>query len=408
MDRLCPRTEDGKVAPAALTLGAVLRACLTSVLNRLPLGARVRRVLRLLAACGTSALGAHIYQCDACHQRHCAPRSCGDRHCPRCLAGRSRQWLQQQQASLLPIPYYHCVFTLPSELHTLVLLNPARLYPLLFACASQALLEFGRQRLGGDLGITAVLHTWGQQLNFHPHLHCIVTGGALRTDGQRWTAPPQRKFLFPVRAVAALFRGKFLDGVKKLLAEPEALRLPDDGWKDPIQRARRLSALYAQRWVVYAKRPWGGPEQVLSYLANYTHRVAISNRRLVALDLAKQTVTFTCRDYRHGSVVKELTLSAREFIRRFSWHILPVGLVRIRHYGILANNRRHRDVPRARALLEKRARRRPRPVPAVPVPAPAPAPRQCPHCGSEKVRWIGCIDARGCTHLSVAALWDSS
>jgi hypothetical protein len=406
MDRLCPRTEDGPAAPAALTLGAVLRACLSSVLDRLQLGARAVRVLRLLAACGTPALGAHIYECGACGKRHHAPRSCGDRHCPRCLAGRSRQWLQAQQASLLPIPYYHFVFTLPSELHALVWLNPARLDPLLFECASAALLEFGRQRLGGDLGITAVLHTWGQQLNFHPHLHCIVTGGALRTDGHGWSAPQQRRFLFPVRAVAALFRGKFLDGVKKLLAEPGALRLPEAGWKDPLPRARQLAALYAQSWVVYAKRPFGGPEQVLSYLSNYTHRVALSNRRLVALDKVRQTVTFTWRDYRHGAAVKELTLSAVEFIRRFSWHILPLGLVRIRHSGILANNRRHRDVPRARALLEKRARRRRPPAPTCPVPAPAP--RSCPHCGSEQVRWIGFLDARGRTHLSLAAKWDSS
>jgi len=408
MDRLCPRTEEGKAAPAVLTLGAVLRVFLSSVLGRLPLGARPRRVLRLLAACGTPALGAHIYECRDCHQRHTAPCSCGDRHCPRCLAGQSRQWLHQQLASLLPLPYYHCVFTLPPELHTLVLLNPTRLYPLLFECASAALLAFGRQRLGGDLGITAVLHTWGQQLNFHPHLHCIVTGGALRPDGRGWTAPRQRKFLFPVRAVAALFRGKFLDGVQKLLAAREPLRLPDATWRDPLPRARQFAALYAQRWVVYAKRPWGGPEQVLSYLSNYTHRVALSNRRLVGLDEVRQTVTFTWRDYRHGSIVKEMSLSAVEFIHRFSWHILPVGLVRIRHYGILANNRRHRDIPQARALLDKRARRRPAPAVSVPVPAPAPTPRKCPHCGSEQVRWIGFIDARGHTHLSVAALWDSS
>jgi hypothetical protein len=208
--------------------------------------------------------------------------------------------------------------------------------------------------------------------------------------------------------VAALFRGKFLDGVKKLLAQPEALRLPDAAWQDPLQRARKLSTLSAQRWVVYAKRPFGGPAQVLSYLSHYTHRVAVSNRRLVALDPEHQTVTFTWRDYRHGSAVKELTVSALEFIRRFSWHILPVGLVRIRHYGILANNRRHREIPRARALLEPRARRRPQPAPTDPVPGPAPEPRKCPHCGSGKVRWIGFIDARGSTHLSRAAVWDSS
>ena len=227
MDRLCPVAEDGKADAVSPTLGEVLRAFLSSVACLLQLGARPLRVLRLLAACGLPELGANIYLCDACHKQHFAPRSCGDRHCPRCLAAKSRRWLQQQLSSLLPVTYYHCVFTLPQPLHALVLLNPSRLYPLLFDCASQALLEFGRNRLGGDLGITALLHTWGQQLNFHPHLHCIVTGGALRADGTRWTSPKQRKFLFPIRALAALFRGKFLHGLKSMLDGPNPLRLPD-------------------------------------------------------------------------------------------------------------------------------------------------------------------------------------
>lgn len=407
MDRLCPRAEDGKGAASSLSVGEVLRTFLSSAIAVLPLGARPRRVLGLLAACGTAPMGLHVYECSQCHRRHFAPRSCGDRHCPRCLALKSRRWLQEQLSSLLPVPYYHCVFTLPQPLHALVWLNPARLYPLLFECASQSLLEFGRNRLDGDLGITTVLHTWGQQLNFHPHLHCIVTGGALQAQGQRWRAPQQRKFLFPIRAVAALFRGKFLAGLKSMLQEPESLRLPEEGWKDGSERRRWWSDLYEQRWQVYAQRPFGGPEQVLAYLANYTHRVALSNRRLVALDPAAQTVSFTYRDYRRGSQVRTLTLSAVEFIRRFSWHILPAGLVRIRHYGILANNRRHRDGPRARALLQKRRRR-----PAqrtVPLPPSAPSPIRCPHCGSEKLRWIGWVDARGRMHLRVSVLiWDSS
>src|SRR5208283_2141156 len=198
------------------------------------------------------------------------------------------------------------------------------LYPLLFDCAAQSLLEFGRNRLHGDLGITAVLHTWGQKLDFHPHLHCIVTGGALSPDGKQWHSPKQRKFLFPVRAVAALFRGKLLAGLRQMIEAGE-LRLPESQLKIPANRA------------------FGGPQQVLSYLANYTHRVALSNRRIVAVDARHQTVTFTYRDYRHSSQRKELTLSALEFIRRFSLHILPPGLVRIRHYGVLGNNRRKRD-----------------------------------------------------------------
>jgi len=406
MDRLCQETADHPDAPASPTVGEALRAFLPSVAAVLDLGSRPRRVLGLLAACGEPELGANIYQCSRCQKRHFGPRSCGDRHCPRCLAAKSRHWLQRQLGSLLPVTYYHGVFTLPRELHELVLLNPTRLYPLLFECASQALLEFGRHRLGGDLGLTAVLHTWGQQLNFHPHLHCIVTGGALGAGDQRWRAPKQRKFLFPVRALAALFRGKFLHGLKVLL-EANLLRLP--GGFPTTAKPRRVwfTHLYDQRWMVYAKRPFGGPEQVLTYLANYTHRVAISNRRVVALDKEKKSLTFTYRDYRHGAKVKTRTLSAVEFIRRFSWHILPAGLVRIRHYGILANNRRHRDIARARAILERGARRRPQAKPVV-NPAPRPAMR-CPHCGQEGVVWIGFLDGRGNTHLKEAVpIRDSS
>jgi hypothetical protein len=393
MNRLCARTEDRK--GVLYTLGGILRSFAATVLPQLKLGARPRRVLGLLAACGTPELGFTLYECPHCHGGHGVARSCGDRHCPRCLAAKSRQWLAQQTRSLLPTTYYHCVLTLPEELNALVLANPARLYPLLFDSAAQSLLQFGRNRLQGDLGISAVLHTWGQQLNFHPHLHCIVTGGALSSDGQRWRSPKQRKFLFPVKALGALFRGKFLAELKTMLEEPSALRLPDPSWDDPLLRQRWLSKLYAQKWVVYAKRPFGGPEQVLNYLANYTHRVALSNRRIVAVDEQAQTVTFHWRDYRQGGKVKPLTLSAREFLRRFTMHILPPGLVRIRHYGILANNRRQRDIPRARVLLD----RRPRPA-AKPLPQPTPPqPMLCPHCGQSGLRWVGFVDAQGRTHL---------
>jgi hypothetical protein len=392
VNRLCPKAEDRK--GVLYTLGGILRAFANSVLPQLKLGARPRRVLALLAACGTPELGFTLYQCPHCHGRHGIPRCCGDRHCPRCLAAKSRQWLAQQTRSLLPTTYYHCVLTLPEDLNALVLANPTRLYPLLFDSAAQSLLQFGRNRLKGDLGISAVLHTWGQQLNFHPHLHCIVTGGALSSDGRRWRSPKQRKFLFPVKAVAALFRGKFLDGVKKMLEKPGALHLPDSSLSDPRVRQRWLSKLYAQKWVVYAKRPFGGPEQVLNYLANYTHRVALSNRRIVAVNEQAQTVTFNWRDYRQGGKVKPLTLSAREFIRRYTMHILPAGLVRIRHYGILGNNRRQRDIPRARALLVRRQSRSPK----QPKPAPLP-PMLCPHCGQDGLRWVGFIDAKGRTHL---------
>jgi hypothetical protein len=257
--------------------------------------------------------------------------------------------------------------------------------------------------LGGDLGITALLHTWGQTLNFHPHLHCIVTGGALSPEGQSWRAPKQRKFLFPLRPLAALFRGKFLAALQPMFQGPEPLRLPEQSLSCPAKRRAWFSKLYEQPWHLYAKRPFGGPEQALAYLANYTHRVAISNRRIVAVDQPRQSVTFTYRDYRQGSKVQELTLSALEFIRRFSWHILPAGLVRIRHYGILANNRRHRDVPRLRTILHKQRRRRTSKPPLQMQPISRP-PMRCPYCGCEALRCIGFLDAHGRTHLRASVL----
>jgi Putative transposase/Transposase zinc-binding domain len=351
------------------------------------------RVLQHLAACGTPALGVNLFACPHCPHRHWAPRSCGDRHCPRCLAAKSWQWLEKQTRSLLPITYYHCVFTLPAELNVLVLANQRRLYPLLFEGATQSLLEFGRNRLHGDLGITAVLHTWGQKLDFHPHLHCIVTGGALSPDGKQWRSPKQRKFLFPLRALGALFRAKFLAGLCQML-DAGQLRLPDSELNTPTSRARWFSLLYTKRWVLYAKCPFGRPQQVLRYLANYTHRVALSNRRIVAVEAQHQSVTFTYRDYRHGSQLKELTLSALEFIRRFSLHILPSGLVRIRHYGIVGNNRRKRAIEAARAIFKRRGRTlllQPQSVAEKPI--------CCPSCGKTGIRLVAFTDAAGVLHM---------
>jgi len=397
MDSFCPLVEGSTdTGHDRLTLGAILRAFLPALLLLLKLGKHKLRVLWHLAACGTPALGANLFACPHCLHRHWAPRSCGDRHCPRCLAAKSWQWLEKQIRGLLPITYYHCVFTLPAELNSLVLANQRRLYPLLFDCAAQSLLEFGRNRLKGDLGITAVLHTWGQKLDFHPHLHCIVTGGALSPDGKQWRSPKQRKFLFPVQALAALFRGKFLAGLRQMLGAEE-LHLPDSELKTPATRARWLSLLYTKRWVLYAKRPFGGPQQVLRYLANYTHRVALSNRRIVAVDPQQQTVTFTYRDYRHGSKLKELTLCALEFIRRFSLHILPSGLVRIRHYGILGNNRRKRDIEAARTIL-KRHRRALKLQPQSVADSPSGA-RCCPSCGKAGIRLVAFTDAAGVLHM---------
>jgi hypothetical protein len=332
---------------AGLDLGAVLRRFLPGFLAAHPhFPARKQRLLRRMALCRSGALGHTISQCSCCGRRETIPLGCGDRHGPSCQASHSRQWLANQLRWLLPVPYYHVVFTLPHELHPLLLYNQPTLYKLLFEAATDTLTEFARTRLRGTPGLTAVLHTWGQKLNYHPHLHCIITAGALSDDGRTWTRPKQPRYLFPEAAVAALFRGKFLAGLRALGPQ---LRWPE-GWT-----LRRLDPLYQKSWRVYLKRPFGGPEQVLRYLANYTHRVAIANSRLRAIDEESGTVSLTYRDYADGGKVKPLDLPGIELIRRFSRHLLPRGFTKIRHYGLLGNNRKARAIPQVRLLLHSLA-----------------------------------------------------
>jgi hypothetical protein len=333
-------------AGAGLDFGAIVRQFLPGLLaaqHQFP--RRKQRLLERMALCRTGALGASLAQCSQCGHAETIPLGCGDRHCPGCQAGRSRQWLQKQVRALLPVPYFHVVFTLPHELHPLLRRNQATLYGLLFDAAAESLLEFARQRLGGTPGITAVLHTWGQQLNYHPHLHCIITAGALSDDGQSWSRPRQKRYLFAEAALSALFRGKFMAGLRRRRGR---LRWP------PGVEFASLRSLYRVHWQVYLKRPFGGPEQALAYLANYTHRVAISKSRLLRLDPAAGTVSFSYRDYTDGHRVKSRELSGTEFLERFCQHLLPRHFTRIRHYGILANNRKTRDVAQARLLLLSR------------------------------------------------------
>jgi hypothetical protein len=280
---------------------------------------------------------------------------------------------------MLPVPYFHLVFTLPHVLNPLVQQNQRALYTLLFNAAARTLLQFGQERFKAQLGITAVLHTWSQTLLDHYHLHCIVTGGALSSDGSKWVkANPQ--YLFAVRALSEVFRGKFCAGLEQLQAEGklefhgrlQALKFPG-AFKSLMRQAVR------QKWVVYAKRPFAGPRQVLGYLSRYTHRVAISPRRLVTLDERKQTVTFTWKDYADGARRKTMILEVREFLRRFCLHLLPPRFVKIRHYGLLNNRQRRQRVAQARVLLSKLP-------PAAELPAMPPEPSiTCPHCGS---RWL--------------------
>jgi hypothetical protein len=277
--------------------------------------------------------------------------SCRNRHCPKCQTLAQTRWVERQCAELLNISYWHVVFTLPHELNPIAQGNPALIYRLLFNAASKTLLEFGRNPrwLGGELGITMVLHTWGQNLGQHIHVHCIVTDGALSPDRERWLTPPRRGFLFPTTALSKVFRGKYLD----LLIEAHRcaeLRMPGDGDPDDTRAFDCLKAsLQSNDWVVYTKAPLAGAAKILAYLGRYTHKSAIANHRLVDFD--RETVRFRWRDYAHGNKVKVMTLDAGEFIRRFLLHVLPRGFTRLRHYGVLANRGRARKLALCRDLL---------------------------------------------------------
>ena len=314
--------------------------------------ARVQRAaLRAIAACRTAVLGGHRETCDRCGAVRITYNSCRNRHCPKCQTLTKERWLAARRAELLPIPYFHVVFTLPHALNALAQGNPRVIYALLFRAAADTLLAFGRdpRHLGGTIGITAILHTWGQTLSQHLHLHCLVTGGALARDGSRWIPSPS-SFLFPVRALSPVFRAKCLDGLHHAY---DAGQLTFAGGTAdlaaPTAWTRYLAPLRAQPWIVYAKRPFGGPAQVLDYLGRYTHRVALSNDRLV--EHRDGRVRFRWKDYADHDRVKVMTLEADEFLRRFLLHVVPRGFMRIRHFGLLANRTRRDRLARCRHLL---------------------------------------------------------
>jgi Putative transposase/Transposase zinc-binding domain len=309
---------------------------------------------------------------------HFVPHSCRNRHCPLCQGAAARRWLTQQQQALLPVPYFHLVFTLPHVLNPLIQQNQRVLYGLLFQAASETLLEFGEHRFGTQLGITAVLHTWSQTLLDHYHLHCIVTGGGISADGSKWVSSSGR-YLFAVRALSEVFRGKFCSGLEQLYGEGQ---LEFHGKLAPIARPTAYQALLrqaaSQKWVVYSKRPFAGPRQVLAYLSRYTHRVALSPNRLVALDPKSQTITFTWKDYADGCKRKTMRLGLREIVRRFCLHLLPERFVKIRHFGFLGNRQRQLRVAQARALLSQA-------IPAESAGTGGEPTRVCPHCGSSRL-----------------------
>jgi hypothetical protein len=310
--------------------------------------------MRSIEACRTAALGGHLEQCDRCGAVRFAYHSCRNRHCPKCQTLAKERWLAARRAELLPVPYFHLVFTLPHALNALAQGNPGLIYGLLFQAAAATLLEFGANPrwLGGEIALTMVLHTWGQNLNQHLHVHCLVSGGALAPD-ESWISP-HKGFLFPVKALSKVFRGKYLAALDAVRA---AGRLHLTGSQASLSKSgewqRFLSGLRTHDWVVYAKRPFAGPEQVLNYLGRYTHRVALSNNRLVSLE--QGTVRFRWKDYAHGNRRKTMSLKAQEFIRRFLLHILPQGFMRIRHYGLNANRAKAAKLALARAALDTAA-----------------------------------------------------
>jgi len=316
-----------------------------------PLSPEQQRVMRAIEACRTSALGGHVDRCDACGFQRISYNSCRNRHCPKCQSLAKAQWLEARLADLLPVPYFHVVFTLPEELAHLALQNKRVTYNLLFQSAAQTLLQLAAdpKHLGAQIGFLAVLHTWSQQLRHHPHLHCVVPGGGLALDGQGWVSC-REDFFLPVKVLSRLFRRRFREQLGRLFAQGKlSLHGSLTKLNDPVAFQRFLHNLGRKEWVVYAKPPFGGPQQVLDYLGRYTHRVAISNHRLRKLEHGQ--VTFSWRDYRHGQRQRLLTLTAEEFIRRFLLHTLPRGFQRLRHFGLLSNRARVTNLARCRQFL---------------------------------------------------------
>jgi len=370
------------------------------------------KVMSAIERCRTAALGGHVERCEDCAHLRVSYNSCRDRHCPKCQAGAAKEWLADRQAELLPVPYFHVVFTLPGPIADIAYQNKAVVYDLLLKVAAETLITIAAdpKHLGARIGLTAVLHTWGSALTHHPHAHIIVPGGGFALDSQHWIACRPRFFL-SVPVLSRLFRRLFLEkltaayqaGRLEFFADQAALAEP------PVFRAR-VAALRKVEWVVYAKRPFGGPDAVLAYLSRYTHRIAIANSRLVAFD--GERVTFKWKDYRAkgDARYKLMTLGADEFIRRFLIHLLPDGFHRIRHYGLLANGRRAENIARARQLLN------------VPAPQnalsdtdstgdgePRPSSHPCPCCGGRMI--IIEIFERGCSpryHPTVPNRVDSS
>lgn len=351
------------------------------------------QAINAIAACRTARLGGHVDQCDSCGALRISYNSCRNRHCPKCQHLPRERWLEARKSELLAVKHFHLVFTLPHELHALIRANEKLCYSLLFQSVAQTVLQLGKEKkyLHAQTGLLAVLHTWGQNLMYHPHIHCLVPGGGLSLDGKKWIKS-RRKFFLPVKVMSRLFRGKFLAGIKEAFLAGKLRCL------GPLASITELKALndylrpiYQKEWVVYAKAPFGGPQQVINYLGRYTHRVAISNERILKVEQGQ--VCFRYKDYAKGGKSQVMSLSAEEFMRRFLLHILPRGFHKIRYYGILATRNRKTLLPQARALLGQP------PVVAIPkrgweemlIQIHGIDPRSCPRCQKGKMQHLELI-----------------
>ena len=354
----CP-ARGGRGRPR-LEVADIFRAAGGAYLDRYAPTLEQRKVMVAIERCRTAVLGGHLDVCASCGHQVPAYNSCRNRHCPKCQSLAQARWLARRRERIVPTKYFHVVFTLPEELRALARLNPKRIYDLLLESAARTLMEFGQSRLHAQLGVTAVLHTWTRDLRFHPHAHCIVTAGGLHEDGDRWVAVRGR-FLFPVALMSQVFRGKLLDGLTRLYDQHELeLHGPCAPLADPEAFAQLKDGLYRKDWVVYAKRPFGGSQQVFEYLGRYTHRVGLSNHRLLEFD--GSGVRFRTKDR------KTATVDAVEFVRRFLLHVLPTGFVKIRHYGLVASANVTSKLEIARRCLLD-ADEAP-PVPSTPSPPP--------------------------------------
>ena len=309
------------------------------------------KAMNAIEACRTATLGGHIDQCDQCGHQRISYNSCRNRHCPKCQGLARARWLEARKGQMLDVKHFHLVFTLPHQLHPLIRANEKLCFNLLFQAASQTVIQLAKEKkyLGAKAGMLAVLHTWGQNLMYHPHLHCLVPAGGLSLDGKTWINSSP-KFFLPVKVLSRLFRGKLLAGIKQAFKDGKLTCLGNLAWIDTEKKLNDfLRPIYRKEWVVYAKEPFGGIEQVIGYLGRYTHRVAIANERIIKVE--NDQVCFQYKDYQDQNREKVLTLDAQEFIRRFLLHILPLGFHKIRYYGILANKNRKTDLRTARKAI---------------------------------------------------------